>query len=138
LAAGGKSIQQQMIDQDVGRIAIAKRLDHVDGIQAARATLPFCMFDKTNCEQGLECLRNYHYEWDEELKKFSEVPRHDWSSHGASAFRTLSLSWKRPSLKGERPLIIESTQYKQSLPNTFGEMKNRHLNKMKQLRESRI
>src|SRR5574343_207698 len=52
LAAGGKSIQQQMIEADVGRIVIAKRLDHVDGIQAARATFPHCWFDAERCEKG--------------------------------------------------------------------------------------
>jgi hypothetical protein len=72
LAAGGKSIQQQLTNERVGRIAVAKRLDHVDGIQAARATFPHCWIDEKNCEYGIEVLRNYHYEWDEEKKVFQQ------------------------------------------------------------------
>ena len=134
LAAGGKSIQQQMIDQNVGRIVIAKRLDHVDGIQGARATFPHCYFDAERCEYGIEVLRNYHYEWDEEKKVFSNMPAHDWSSHGASAFRTLSLSWRHP--KEVKPgdtqaQIIERIQAGSVGQQTFGALKNKHLKKMK-------
>ena len=137
LAAGGKSIQQQMIDANVGRIVIAKRLDHVDGIQAARATFPYCNFDETKCEQGLEVLKHYHYEWDEEKRVFSNMPTHDWASHGASAFRTLSLSWKRPKGAGgeERPLVERLSD--ESINNlTFGKLKNKHLSRMKRQRSS--
>ena len=138
LAAGGKSIQQQMMEQNVGRIVIAKRLDHVDGIQGARATFPHCYFDKTRCEYGIEVLRNYHYEWDEEKKIFSNMPAHDWSSHGASAFRTLSLSWKHP--KEVRPgetqsQIVERIKSGSIHNQTFGALKDKHLKKMKSARQ---
>lgn len=138
LAAGGKSIQQQMIDQNVGRIVIAKRLDHVDGIQGARATFPHCRFDKTHCESGVEVLRNYHYEWDEDAKIFRSMPAHDWASHGSSAFRTLSLSWKRPKEKGPEAPIMERIMGQSVNQQTFGQLKNNHLKKMRALRASRI
>ena len=135
LAAGGKSIQQQLMSENVGRIVVAKRLDHQDGIQAARATFPYCRFDATYCEDGIEVLRNYHYEWDAEKQIFSNMPAHDWSSHGASAFRTLSLSWKHTrNASPEEPLIERLT--KNSINHqTFGAMKNTHLKKMKAQRE---
>lgn len=135
LAAGGKSIQQQMLDQNVGRVVIAKRLDHVDGIQAARATFPFCWFDES-LELGIEVLRHYHYEWDEEKKCFSSMPAHDWASHGSSAFRTLALSWKRP--KDARPETpIEDRAGETRLPHgsTYGAIKNRHLAQRRAQRE---
>jgi hypothetical protein len=117
---------------------VAKRLDHQDGIQAARATFPYCWFDETRCEEGIEVLRNYHYEWDAEKQIFSNMPAHDWSSHGASAFRTLSLSWKHArSASPEAPLIERLT--KNSITSqTFGAMKNQHLKKMKAQRERAI
>jgi hypothetical protein len=135
LAAGGKSIHQQMMDQNVGRCVIAKRLDHVDGIQAARATFPFCWFDES-LEQGIEVLRHYHYEWDEEKKVFSSMPAHDWASHGASAFRTLALSWKRP--KTTNPLApiqdrVGETQFAQGI--NFGAVKGQHFNRKRAERE---
>lgn len=134
LAAGGKSIQQQMIDQDVGRIVIAKRLDHVEGIQAARATFPFCWFDETRCEYGLEVLRNYHYEWDEETRKFKDAPEHDWSSHGSSAFRTMSLSWRRPKEGQPEAPLISRILASNPTGQTFGQIKNAHLAKRRQAR----
>ena len=128
LAAGGKSIHQQMSDQQVGRCVIAKRLDHVDGIQAARATFPFCWFDTSpEVEEGVEVLRQYHYEWDDEKRCFSSQPAHDWASHGSSAFRTLALSWKRP--KNANPNApIEDRVGETRLPGgvSFGAIKQQH------------
>ena len=138
LAAGGKSIQQQMLDQNVGRIVIAKRLDHVDGIQAARATLPHCHFDEEKSGKGLEALRNYHYEWDDEKKIFSSMPAHDWASHGSSAFRTLALSWRTPKA-GEAPpqTVIERLMSRNPVAQTFGAMKKKHFARMQAMRTSR-
>ena len=95
LAAGGKSMLQQFNSENVGRFVIAPRLDVQEGIQAARATFPRCFFDRTRCEDGIECLRHYHREWDEDEKCFLDHPHHDWSSHAADAFRYLSLVWKQ-------------------------------------------
>ena len=133
LAAGGKSIQQQMIDQEVGRIVIAKRLDHVDGIQAARKTFPRVWFDAEKCEMGLEVLRHYHYEWDEEKRCYSSMPAHDWASHGSSAFRTLSLSWRAPDrVPGdngpEAPIEVGILNSSAEL-QTFGALKQSHFKK---------
>jgi phage terminase large subunit len=137
LAAGGKSIQQQMIDQDVGRIAIAKRLDHVDGIQAARATFPFVWIDADRCEQGIEVLRNYHYEWDEEKRVFSSMPAHDWASHGASAWRTLALSWKAPKEGSPDNAAAQAMAARVHAAGgqTFGDFKKQHLNRMREARQ---
>lgn len=127
LAAGGKSIQQQMIDAKVGKVAIAKRLDHVDGIQAARATFPRCWIDGYHCEQGIEVLRNYKYEWDDDKRTFSAQPVHDWASHGASAFRTLSLSWKYPKEARADAPLIERIQAGSIGKINFGQLKAHHL-----------
>ena len=136
LAAGGKSIQQQMQEENVGRIAIAKRLDHQEGIQAARATFPRCWFS-VHMEAGLEALRHYHREWDEERQTFGSQPVHDWSSHGASAFRTLALSWKIPKgPKAEDAPIVDRLMASNVRKQTFGQLKNRHFDKMRSRREA--
>lgn len=69
-----------------------------DGINAARLLIPTCWFDAEKCERGINALRNYRKEWDEKLKAFKERPLHDWSSHGADAFRYLALG--KPSSDG--------------------------------------
>lgn len=136
LAAGGKSIQQQMLDQKVGRVVIAKRLDHVDGIQAARATLPHCWFSKERCEKGLEVLKHYHYEWDEENRVFSNMPKHDFASHGSSAFRTLSLSWKHPKVQAGQPAtLIERLESTSINKLNFGNLKKQHFDRKARERE---
>ena len=129
LAAGGKSIQQQMMEANVGRIVIAKRLDHVDGIQAARKTLPHCWFDEVRCAKGLEVLKHYHYEWDEDTRVFTQTPKHDWSSHGASAFRTLSLSWKAPKEANPEAPIMDKILAQNVVGSTFGALKKSHFDR---------
>jgi hypothetical protein len=125
-----------MIDQRVGAIRIAPRLDHVEGIQAARATFPHCWIDPVKCEKGLEVLRAYHYEWSEENRTFTTTPKHDWASHGASAFRTLALSWKPP--KGPPSSNVASTGGISLPEGTFGALKRRHLRAAKAKRAMRM
>jgi phage terminase large subunit len=61
-----------------------------DGISAARGLLPRCWFDTTKCAHGIEALKQYRCDYDEERKIFSNRPRHDWTSHAADAFRYLA------------------------------------------------
>lgn len=60
------------------------------GIESVRQLLPMCVFDAEKCKDGLWALENYGYEYDEDRKIFKKTPRHDFSSHGADAFRYLS------------------------------------------------
>ncbi len=61
------------------------------GINTVRLLLPRCSFDSIKCELGIEALRMYQTEWDEKNKVFKSTPKHDWASHGADAFRYLSV-----------------------------------------------
>lgn len=65
-----------------------------DGINAVRETLPRCWFDAKRCEAGLDALRQYRSEYDEQDNVLKNVPKHDWTSHSADAFRYLSWAWK--------------------------------------------
>lgn len=62
------------------------------GINSVRLLLPRCYFDAEKCERGIECLRMYQTEWNEKDKVFKSSPKHDWASHGADAFRYLSVA----------------------------------------------
>jgi hypothetical protein len=68
----------------------------MDGINAGRKTLPLARFDAQRCTKGLECLREYKAEWDQQLRTFRKTPKHDWASHGSDAWRGLSMSWREP------------------------------------------
>lgn len=52
----------------------------------ARPKFSKCWFDEEKCQRGLECLRAYHYEYNEKNKLLKDKPCHDWSSHSSSAF----------------------------------------------------
>ena len=68
----------------------------IDGINAGRKTIPFARFDANRCTQSLESLRAYRVERDEKARAFKKTPDHNWASHGADAWRYLSLSWRAP------------------------------------------
>ena len=75
-----------------------------DGIQAARNILPRCWFDLDRCKMGLRALRNYRREWDEVKNVFKKQPLHDWSSHGADAFRYLAVSHRDKTKTTGQPI----------------------------------
>jgi len=86
----GISRKTQLEQLGLRPITVAQRVAIEDGINSARAILPKCYFDETKCERGIECLKQYQREWDERLKVFRQKPLHDWTSHGADAFRYLA------------------------------------------------
>jgi hypothetical protein len=75
--------------------------DLMEGVNAGRKTIPFARFDAKRCGQGLEALRSYRTEWDEKARAFKKTPDHNWASHGADAWRYLSLSWRAPMREPE-------------------------------------
>lgn len=77
----------------VGKTSVA------DGINAGRQTIKVARFDADKCELGIEGLKNYRREWDDELKRFRDNPVKDWAEHIGSSFRYLGLAWKEA--KGE-------------------------------------
>jgi phage terminase large subunit len=82
--------------QELGiNFRIVPRVAPDDGIDKARMLLGRCWFDKTKTERGLDALKSYHKEWDEENKTYKNRPNHDWASHGADAFRYLAVAYER-------------------------------------------
>jgi phage terminase large subunit len=65
-----------------------------DGINAGNQTIRLAVFDRERCDLGIEGLKNYRREWDDELKTFRENPVKDWAEHIGSAFRYLGLAWR--------------------------------------------
>jgi hypothetical protein len=95
LASGGKSIIEQIASKiPIESLKIVPSLSLQDGIQATRLALMRSWFDAEKCHDGIECLRQYQREYDEDKKVFRDKPKHDWTSHGADAFRMLAIAWK--------------------------------------------
>ena len=66
---------------------VAPRLKVEGGIAAVRLSLNRCWFDAGKCARGVEALKQYRSAWDEGRKVYRNAPLHDWTSHGADAFR---------------------------------------------------
>jgi len=81
----------------------APRLPVADGIEAARQVLEAAWFDREKCGRGLACLWAYQREFDPARACFRTQPLHDWTSHGADAFRYAAVGF-RPENRGFEPL----------------------------------
>jgi len=57
-----------------------------DQISAARGLMPRCAFNKTACESGLDGLRAWEFEYNEDTGVFSREPLHNWASHPSDAY----------------------------------------------------
>jgi hypothetical protein len=70
-------------------VQVVPNIGLLEGIQAARQLLRLDVRIHPRCAMydGVEALRAYHREYDEDNKVFSNKPAHDWSSHTADAFR---------------------------------------------------
>lgn len=89
---------------------VVMQMSVLDGINAARRTLPRCIFHERCEEQGIAALENYHRKWDPDKKVLSKNPDHDWSSHLADAFRYLALAWQeeyKPPVKVQLPVASQ-------------------------------
>src|SRR4029453_9546581 len=76
-----------------------------DRINAARNVLPRCNFHTERCERGLDALRAWSFEWDDERKIFSMEPEHNWASHGSDGF-SYGAQVVREMVMGPKPEIV--------------------------------
>lgn len=79
--------------------------DHsvADGISAARQIFSRCWFDDEACEKGLEGLRQYQTEWDDEKKIFSSAPLKSWAADYADAFRIMAMGYREVQAEKPKP-----------------------------------
>ena len=61
-------------------------LRNEEGVNAVRAILPRCWFDKVRTDKGLAGLEAYQQKWDDKLGEPSKHPLHNWASDPANAF----------------------------------------------------
>jgi phage terminase large subunit len=103
LAANGRSIEE-IVRATGAKVRVIPRTSIVDSINAARTIFNACWFDKTNCADGIQCLRHYQYEVGKDTKLFSKMPLHNWASHGADAFRMIGLMVREPRKPRPKPI----------------------------------
>ena len=99
----------QLLKRKPVRVA---KVSVAEGINAGRQTIKIAKFHSGDdergqrMEQGIDGLRNYRREWDDDLKTFRENPVKDWAEHIGSCFRYLGLAWRvapKEQPKPEKP-----------------------------------
>ena len=88
------------------KFRVIPKMKVADGINAARMLIPKCYFDRDNCGEGLEMLRQYRQEWDEKRKSFR-----DYTSHAADAFRYLAVGLENREVMRKPPQQIAQMDY---------------------------
>lgn len=97
MAAGGRSIVQQAYALGI-RMRVVAATSQQNGIVALRKTLQISYFDAETCAKGIEALKQYQFEYDDDKKVFKSKPRHDWTSHAADAAEIVGQVWQNPVL----------------------------------------
>ena len=106
----GSGRSRKEIAQGMGiNFEVAPKIGLEDGINAARLIFDRCYFDETKTAKGLDCLMNYRRDFNSRIDEFKPVPVHDWSSHGADAFRYMAVSIRRRDVK---PKSIDYSKHK--------------------------
>ena len=106
LGSDGKSTVEKLAKYlKFETLQIAPQLSVQDGISATRSLLGRCWFDlkcgndpvtgapSSRC--GIEAIRQYQREYNEDSHAFRTTPKHDWTSHYADALRMLAVSERR-------------------------------------------
>jgi len=115
---GSKRTRLDVLKQHHNAVKRVERVSVADGLQAGRTTINEAVFHAADDERGkrmalgIEGLKNYRREWDDERKTFRENAFKDWSEHIGSAFRYLGLSWRevvppRPKVLKPKELAYE-------------------------------
>lgn len=72
-------LEQFMAARIAKRVDIVPQLSIPDRINAARTLMPKCHFNRVRCKAGLDGLRSWSYDYNDETKTYSKQPRHDWA-----------------------------------------------------------
>ncbi len=95
----GRSRTETLHGMGVIPTRIVRQHSVADGINAVRMVLPHAWFDAERCARGVNALRFYRREWNEQAQTWRANPVHDHASHGADSARYMCL--------GTRPTAAE-------------------------------
>ena len=91
--------------------------------------MPRCAFNKTQCEDGLDGLRAWEFEYSEENGVFSREPLHNWASHPSDAFAygcQVMADLSKSDLPDESPVFpVSSGQMNVTLDELWAETPTR-------------
>lgn len=80
------TIERFLAGFGAAHVSIVPQSKKHDQISAARDVIDRCEFHATRCEDGLDGLRAWEFEWNEDTNVFSREPVHNWASHPSDAY----------------------------------------------------
>lgn len=86
-------------------VAITPDSSIADRVNAGRVLIKRIRFSD-KCERGLEGLRAWQYEYNEQNKAFGQVPKHDWASHDGDGFSYGCLIMQQTRMPPEPRVIV--------------------------------
>lgn len=81
---------------------VPRTRDVTEEIDEVRNWFPTFYFDRSTCGEGLACLAQYHAEYSIENNIYKSKPKHDWSSHGADALRTMIMWYAHNKMENRK------------------------------------
>ncbi len=76
-----------------------------EGVEQTRMVMENCWFDEKKCEQGIRCLENLRYRFDDRLQAFQPNLQRTWAKHGADAFMQWGHGFRHKSgVSREKPV----------------------------------
>lgn len=97
MEAGGRSVVDQA--QKLGvTMYVVPATSHMNSEEALRTTLPKAWINQDRCQDLVQCLMSYHYEYDEDRKEYGKLPYHDWSSNGCDSAEIMARVWRDDSI----------------------------------------
>lgn len=87
----GRTADETLRTLGFHQIMVLPRESVQAGVIAARRLIPQCYFDRTHCAHGIDALRSWRREWDDDKQVFRDQEEHDWASHPGAAMRYLGL-----------------------------------------------
>ena len=90
------------------KVAVVPQSKKLDQIEASRDVIGRCAFNESGCEEGLDGLRAWEFDYNFDLAVFSRNPKHNWASHPADAFsygcQVMEMDYKAEEVKDEIPI----------------------------------
>lgn len=86
-------------------VGLVPQTNKPDQISAARAVIQRCEFNRSACEEGLDGLAAWEFEFNADLGVFSREPLHNWASHPSDGYAygcQVMQEMELPPIAGER------------------------------------
>lgn len=122
---GAKHTRWDLLKAKKRQPKLVKRIAVADGIHAGRGAIKVAVFHRSNddaderssrIDHGINGLKNYRREWDDDRKTFLENAHKDWAEHIGSSWRYLGLAWREAFVHQPKPAAKTESTY-QALPN---------------------